>query len=66
VTVIPLGPWVGDNVMAGVVMVKVVDAVSLPPSLPVATTVYPPAASEGTVKVQEKVPVAEVVWAVHV
>ena len=42
-------------------MVKVVEAVSGLPSLPVATTVYGPAASDGTVKVQEKVPVALVV-----
>ena len=47
--------------MTGVVMVNVVDAVSLPPSLPVATTVYPPAASDGTVNVHEKAPAAEVV-----
>ena len=63
VTVIdmPVGPCVWERVIVGVVMVKVVDAVSGLPSLPVATTVYPPAASEGTVKVHEKVPVAEVV-----
>ena len=38
VTDSPLGPCVGDNVIVGVVMVNVVEAVSLPPSLPVATT----------------------------
>jgi len=59
--VVPAAALVGDKTMAGVVIVKVVDAVSLPPSLPVATTVYPAAASDGTVKVQLKVPVALVV-----
>jgi hypothetical protein len=34
----PLGPWEGERVIAGVVMVKVAEAVSEPPSLPVATT----------------------------
>ena len=38
VTVTPLGPWVGDSVSVGRVMVKVVVAVSDPASLPVATT----------------------------
>ena len=61
VIVIPFGPWVCERAMVGIVIVKVVEAVSLPPSLPVATTVYGPAASDGTVKVQEKVPVALVV-----
>jgi len=42
-------------------IVKTAEAVSLPPSLPVATTVYALAVSDGTVKVQLKVPVAEVV-----
>jgi len=46
--------------------VKVVEAVSALLSLPVATTVYPPAESEGTVKVQLNVPVDDVVWEVHV
>jgi len=58
---IPFGPWVCEREIAGVVIVKVADAVSLPPSLPVATAEYPPAASEGTLNVQVKVPVAEVV-----
>ena len=58
---IPAGPWVCDRVMTGVVIVNVADAVSEPPSLPVATTVYPAAASDGTVKVQLNVPVADVV-----
>jgi len=58
---IPCGPCACDSAIAGVVMVKDVDAVSDPPSLPVATTVYAAAESEGTVKVQVKVPVAEVV-----
>jgi len=39
VTVMPVGPWLGDRVTAGVVIVNVVEAVSPPPSLPVATTV---------------------------
>ena len=47
--------------MVGVVIVNVVVAVSDPPSLPVATTLYAPAESDGTVNVQLKVPVAEVV-----
>jgi len=62
----PFGPWVCESEIAGAVMVKLVDAVSLPPSLPVATTVYDPPESEGTVNVQLKVPVADVVCAVHV
>ena len=61
VTVIPLGPCVGETVNAGVVIVKVAEAVSVPPSWPVATTVYAPAASDGTVNVQLNVPVADVV-----
>jgi len=36
---IPLGPCVCEREMAVVEMVNVADAVSLPPSLPVATTV---------------------------
>jgi hypothetical protein len=47
-------------------MVKVAEAVSEPPSCPVATTEYAPAELEGTVKVQLKVPVADVVCDVHV
>jgi len=46
--------------------VKVVEAVSALLSLPVATTVYPPAESDGTVKVQLNAPVDDVVWEVHV
>jgi len=41
-------------------------AVSLPPSLPVATTLYEPAASDGTLKVQVNPPVALVVCEVQV
>ena len=63
---IPCGPWVCDNAIADVVIVKVVEAVSALLSLPVATTVYPPAESEGTVKVQLNAPVDDVVWEVHV
>ena len=40
---------------------NVADAVSVPPSLPVATTEYVFGESEGTVNVQLKVPVADVV-----
>ena len=39
VTVIPVGPCEGVNVIVGVVMVKVAEAESAPPSLPVAVTV---------------------------
>jgi len=66
VTVMPFGPCIGASVIAGTVIVNVADAVSEPPSLPVATTVYAPAASDGTVKVQLKVPVADVVCEVQV
>jgi len=66
VAVVPTGPCVTDKAMVGVGIVNVVEAVSLPPSLPVATTVYPAGASEGTVNVQLKVPVALVVWEVQV
>jgi len=66
VTVIPFGPWTGERTIAGVVIVNVAEAVSDPPSLPVATTVYPPATRVGTVKVQVNVPVAEVVCEVQV
>jgi hypothetical protein len=47
-------------------MVKVAEAVSEPPSLPVATTLYAAAESDGTVNVQVKVPVDDVVCDVHV
>ena len=60
VTVIPVGPWEGLRVIAPVVIVNVVEAVSDPPSLPVAVTLWPPAASDGTVNVQENVPVPDV------
>jgi hypothetical protein len=66
VTVIPVGPWAGVSVIVGVVMVKVAVAVSDPPSLPVATALWLPAASTGTMKVHENVPVADVVWLVQV
>ena len=62
----PFGPCVCERAIVGVVMVNVVVAVSTPLSLPVATTAYDPAAIEGTVKVQVKVPVADVVCEVHV
>jgi hypothetical protein len=61
VTVMPFGPWVGLNVIVGVVMVNVAVAVSDPTSLPVATTLYGPAAIDGTVKVHENVPIPDVV-----
>ena len=59
--VVPAAAFEEDRAIAGVVIVNVVDAVSDPPSLPVATMVYDPAASDGTVKVQLNVPVADVV-----
>ena len=62
----PAGPCACDKEMAGAVMVNVVDAVSGLPSLPVAITVYPPAASDGTVNVHEKAPAADVVCEVQV
>ena len=58
---IPCGPCVCERVMVAVVIVNAAEAVSLPPSLPVATTVYPPAERDGTVNVQVKAPIAEVV-----
>ena len=64
-----MGPCVGEIVRVGVVTVKLAEAVSAgtePTLLPEATTLYEPAAMEGTVKVQEKAPAAEVVWEVHV
>ena len=64
VTVIPEVPaaaLVEDSEIAGAVMVNVVEAVSALLSLPVAVTVYPPAELDGTVNVQLKVPVADVV-----
>jgi hypothetical protein len=66
VTVAPTGPWPGLTTIAGTVSVKLAVAVSAPASLPVATTLWLPAAMAGTVKVHEKVPVPEVVWAVQV
>jgi len=47
-------------------IVNVADAVSVPPSLPVAATEYVFGESDGTVNVQLKVPVAEVVCEVQV
>ena len=64
VTVMPFGPWAGDSVIAGAVTVKLAEAVSpatVPTLLPDALTVYDPVASDGTVKIQLNVPVAEVV-----
>jgi len=64
VTVVPTVPLLGVRVSVGVVTVKVaveVSAVTVPTSLPETVTVCAPAASLGTVKVQLKVPVAEVV-----
>ncbi len=64
VTEVPTEPWAGDNVIVGLVTVKVADAVSAgtaPTSLPDRTTMYVPVASDGTVNVHVKVPVAEVV-----
>ena len=55
-----------DSTIEVVVIVKEVEAVSEPPSLPVATIVYAPAESDGTVNVQLKVPVPEVVCEVQV
>ena len=69
VTEVPTAPEVGLRTIAGVVTVKVAKAVSpvtVATSLPDAVTVWPPADSEGTTKVHEKAPAAEVVWAVHV
>jgi hypothetical protein len=65
----PFGPWAGDKDIAGVVMVKVAEAVSAgtePTSLPEAVTEYPPAELAGTVNVHVNVPVDDVVWEVHV
>ncbi len=59
----------GNRVIVGVVIVKVVEAVSpdtVQTSLPDRMTVYGPAAIDGTVNVHVKVPVAEVVWEVQV
>jgi hypothetical protein len=64
VTEVPTTPEVGDKVIAGVVTVKVAEAVSagtVPTSLPDTVTEWPPAVSAGTVNVHEKVPVAVVV-----
>jgi hypothetical protein len=69
VTEVPIGPEAGDRAMAGVVTVKVVEAVSagtVPTSLPDTTTVYVPAATDGTVNVHVNAPVAEVVFVVQV
>jgi hypothetical protein len=63
VTVTPRGPCPGVTTISGVVMVKLAVDVSDPPSLPVTATLYGTllAPSVGTVNVQEKVPVPEVV-----
>jgi hypothetical protein len=66
VTEVLAGPVEGVSEIDGVVMVNVAEAVSGPPSLPVATAGYAPVASEGTLKVQLNVPVPEVVLVVHV
>jgi hypothetical protein len=69
VTETPLGPWFGVNIIAVGVTLNVADAVSpvtVPTSLPDTTTVYVPGEIDGTVNVQVKVPVAEVVWEVQV
>lgn len=69
VTVIPCGPWSGDSEIAGAVIVNVAEAaspVTVPASVPAALTVYPLAPLDGTLKVQENVPVDEVVWEVQV
>jgi hypothetical protein len=55
---------VRDRTIVGFVTLNVADAVSLgtvPTSLPETTTVYVPAAIDGTVNVHVKAPVAEVV-----
>ena len=59
VTVVPTAPELGDRVIAGVVTVKVAEAVFALASF--AVTVLPPAVEEGTTKVAVKPPVAEVV-----
>jgi len=64
VTVVPIGPWVGDRVIAGVITLNVAVALSagtVPTLLPDTTTVYVPPVTDGTVNVHVKVPVAEVV-----
>ena len=59
VTVVPTGPVLGDRVIAGVVTVKVADALFELAS--VALTVLPPAVEVGTTKVAVKPPAAVVV-----
>ena len=69
VTVIPVTPCEGVRVIAGTVTVKEAEAVSAgtePTSLPEAMTVLAPAVDDGTVKVQVKVPVEDVVVVVQV
>jgi hypothetical protein len=68
VTVAPTGPTPGVTVIPGAVTVKFAVAESNAPSLPVATTLYGTllAESDGTVNVQEKAPVPDVTWPVHV
>ncbi len=59
VTTVPIGPWVRDKTITGVVTVKVAEALFALAS--VAVTVLAPAVEEGTTKVAEKVPAADVV-----
>jgi hypothetical protein len=59
VTEVPTAPEVGDRVIAGVVTVKVAEAVFALAS--VAVTVLPPAVEDGTTKVAVKPPAAVVV-----
>jgi DNA-directed RNA polymerase beta subunit len=68
VTETPEGPCVGLIMIAGTVAVNVAEAVSaetVPTSLPLATTGWAPL-EDGTVKVHENVPVADVVCEVQV
>jgi len=59
VTEVPTGPWASDRAIAGVVTVKVAEA--LLEMVSVAVTVLAPAVEEGTTKVAVKAPAAEVV-----
>ena len=54
-------PDAGFIVREAVLLVKLAEAVSDPPSFPVAITVFDPADPEGTVKVQLNPPVPDVV-----
>lgn len=67
VTEVPAGPPVGVRIIAGLVTVNEADAVSVPPSEPVATTMYAPTGlGDGTIKVHANVPVELVVCEVQV